>query len=524
MARITIDPITRIEGHLKVDVEVTNGKVVNAWASGTMYRGLEKMLVGRDPRDAVYVTERVCGVCTGSHAWAASQAVEKAQGTQQLPDLGRLMRNIILGASWLHDHPLHFYHLSALDYLDLAVLTNYSGSSPYILKIKQLILDEQAGPFLPRYNPDEFTVSDLDLVVHCVENYVKALEVSAKAKKLSALFSGKQPHQASIIPGGVTYLPDAGKIAEFRALFEEISEFIEKTYVADVVLLGTGPLFKLATSSVGVGYQNYLSFGGFPEDGSNMNFLYPAGAIVGGKLDSNSVNPAYIDKSLSEDVKSGWYDAADGGHPYVGTQNVQRDKKDAYSYSKAPQYNGEPMEVGPLARMMVAIHSGTNHSSVATLKDLVGKGVQPGAVARHAARALETIMIRDAVAKWIDELETRVARGERIIHDTAHWDPPAGGQGSGLIEAPRGALGHWCVIKDNVTQNYAMIVPTTWNIAPRDAKGRLGPMEKAFIGCPIPDLKNPINIVRIVHSMDPCIACAVHLIHPKTNERIRIDI
>ncbi len=524
MAKIVVDPITRIEGHLGIEAEVTNGKIVNVWARSTMARGLEKMLVGKDPRDAVYVTERVCGVCIGSHGWASSLAVEGAQGTQNLPELARLMRNLIVGAAWLHDKPLHFYHLSALDYLDVAVLTNYNGSNPYLSKVKQLILDQQAGPLLPRYEPDEFTVRDLDLVAHCVESYVKALQMQAKAKKMSAFFSGKQPHQSSILPGGVTYLPDSYKIINFRYLLDEVSAFIENTYVADVVALGTGPLLKLATSGVGVGYQNYLSFGGFPEDGTNLNFLLPAGAIVGGELDNSSTNPANIEKNISEDVKFGWYDPNDGGHPYNGKQNFQLDKKGAYTYSKAPRYKGEPMEVGPLARMMVAINRDVKHKAAATLKDLVAKGVKPGAAARHAARALEALMVRDAMYRWLDDLEERIAQGQRTIHDTAHWDPPASGSGYGLIEAPRGALGHWCKINNKVLENYAMVVPTTWNVSPRDAQGKVGPIERALMGCPIPDLENPINVVRIVHSFDPCIACAVHLIHPETNRTIRVEI
>lgn len=525
MARIVVDPITRIEGHLGVEAVVTNGKITNAWAKSTMARGLEKMLVGKDPRDAVYVTERVCGVCVGSHAWAGSLAVEKAHGTKQLPELARILRNLILGAAWLHDKPLNFYHLSALDYLDLAALTRYSGSSPYIKKVKELINAGQAGPFLPRYNPDQFSVNDVDLVAHCVESYIKALEMHAKALKMSSLFSGKQPHQSSIIPGGVSYLPDSSKIAAFRELFAEVKDFIENVYIKDVLLLGTGPLFKLACSNVGVGYQNYLSFGGFPEDSTDLNFLMPAGAVVGGKLDQASTNPAHIERNINEDVKHGYYAPTDAGHPYTGTQNFWLGKKGAYTFSKTPLYKRQQMEVGPLARMMVAINRNSPHPSVAKLKELIGKGVQPGAVARHASRALEAQIVVDAIPRWLDQLEARIASGDRTIHDTAHWDPPyVEGRGYGLIEAPRGSLGHWCVVSKYLTQQYAMVVPTTWNVAPRSTRGDLGPVEKALIGCPIPDLNNPINVVRIVHSFDPCVACAVHLIEPESNRRIHVEL
>lgn len=522
MARVVIDPITRIEGHLKIEVEVTNGAVSDAWSSGTMARGIEKMLIGRDPRDATYVTERLCGVCFGSHGWASSVAVEKAQGTKKLPDLARLLRNLILGACWLHDKPLHFYHLSALDYLDLAVLLNYSGADASLLQLKELIKANQAGPLLPRYSPDEYCVKDLDLVVHCVQSYLTALKMQAVAKKMAAIFCGKQPHQSSIVAGGVTMLPDAEQRAAFKALLDQVADFIKNTYVADVVLLGTGPLLPLAKSDVGVGYQNFLCYGGFPEDATGENHLLPAGAVVDGTLKETS--PAAIEQKISEEVKYSWYSDSDGGHPYNEAQNFILDKTGAYSFLKAPRYDGNPMEVGPLARLMVAIARKNQHSAVQKLADLVGQGVKPGAVARHAARALEALMIVDGMYRWLNELEQRVGKGDRVIHDTAHWEPPAGGKGYGLVEAPRGALGHWAVISKKVLANYSMVVSTTWNASPRDAAGKPGPIEKALIGCPVPDLKNPVNIVRIVRSFDPCIACAVHVIHPGSNKITRIEL
>ncbi|MDI6630880.1 MAG: nickel-dependent hydrogenase large subunit [Bacillota bacterium] len=522
MARVVVDPITRIEGHLKIEAEVTNGVISDAWSSGTMARGIEKMLTGRDPRDATYVTERLCGVCFGSHGWASAIAVEKAQGTKKLPELARLLRNLILGACWLHDKPLHFYHLSALDYLDLAVLTNYQGTDPNLLQIKELLRTNQAGPLLPRYTPDEYCVKDLDLVAHCVQSYLTALKMQAVAKKMAAIFCGKQPHQSSIVPGGVTQLPNAEQRGAFKSLLDQVANFIKNVYVADVVLLGTGPLLGLAKSDVGVGYQNFLCYGGFPEDDTGENFLLPAGAIVNGSLVETS--PAAIEQKITEAVTYSWYLDTDGGHPYNEGQNFTLDKPDAYSFLKAPRYDGNPMEVGPLARLMVAIARQNSHSAVKTLTDLVAQGVKPGAVARHAARALEALMIVDGMYRWLDKLESRIAQGDRTIHDTAHWEPPASGRGYGLVEAPRGSLGHWAIISQKVLANYSMVVSTTWNASPRDAAGQVGPIEKALIGCPVPDLNNPINIVRVVRSFDPCIACAVHLIHPTSNRVVRIEL
>ncbi|MBO8129610.1 MAG: nickel-dependent hydrogenase large subunit [Peptococcaceae bacterium] len=522
MTRVIVDPVTRIEGHLKIEVEVdANGIVTDAWANSTMARGLEKLLIGRDPRDAVYVTERVCGVCAGSHGWASAMAVERAQGTTQLPELARLLRNLIVSAMWLHDKPLHFYHLSALDYLDVAVLANYNGSDPYLLKIKDLILNNDAAPLLPRYAPDVYSINDLNLVSRYVSNYLTALLKQAKAKKMSALFSGKQPHQSSIVPGGVTQLPTSAQISEFRMLFQEMVDFIDNVYLPDVLDLANA-LWDLTSSNVGVGYQNYLSFGGFPEDADGTSFALVPGLIIDGTL--VETDPAIIEQNINEDVKYGYYLDSDGGHPFTGGQNFDLDKAGAYTFSKAPRYNGNPVEVGPLARMMVARARGVSHPAIQQFNDLLNQGMTTGAVARHAARALEAKMICDAMSRWLDELETRISQGDTEIHDTAHWDPPASGQGYGLIEAPRGALGHWCVISDQFTANYGMVVPTTWNVSPRDTNGVIGPIEKALIGCPVPDVNNPNNIVRIVRSFDPCIACAVHIIQPKQKKIMHLQI
>jgi Ni,Fe-hydrogenase I large subunit len=522
--KITIDPITRIEGHLKAEVVVDDitGKVTDAKVSGTMARGIEKLLLGKDPRDATYVTERICGVCFGAHGWTSCLAVETAHGTTAVPEAARLLRNLIVGACWLHDHPLHFYHLSALDYLDLRALADYDGNDSYILKIKDLAIaeltappveGEYAGPLLPHYSYDSggYWINDLDTVAMAVQHYLDALVMQVKAKRMSALLAGKQPHQSGIIVGGVTQFPSRSTRDEFRFMLSQQTDFIKNVYVNDVVTLGTGPLLGLAISDVGVGHQNYLSYGGFPEaDGS---FLYPEGAIVNGSLDAS--DRSAIEAALTEDVTSSWYTSAGGGHPSGTTQIFDLEKADAHSFVKAPRYKGNPMEVGPLARMMVAIARGVNHPAVETLNDLIGAGVKPGAVARHAARALETLMLCDRMVAWLDEL---AALGGKMsgapIHDTAHWEPPATSTGWGMTEAPRGALAHWVGIDNYLIDHYACVVPTTWNASPTDGNNKRGPYEEALIGCPVPDTDNPINVVRIIRSFDPCIACAVHVITP----------
>ncbi|MBN1412270.1 MAG: nickel-dependent hydrogenase large subunit [Spirochaetales bacterium] len=525
MGKITIDPLTRIEGHLKVEVNVESGRVTEANVSGTMARGIENLLKGKDPRDAVYVTERICGVCFAAHGWTASLAVEKAQGTAALPDAARILRNLIASACWLHDHVLHFYHLSALDYLDLSVLTQYTGLDPFIIKIRDLVKNElnnppvegeYAGPLLPSYSADEYCIRDVELVAGLVQHYLDALSIQAKAKKMSAIFGGKQPHQSGIIAGGVTQVPDPTQIYVYRSLLDEVASFINNVYVKDVIFLAQA-LWPLAKSNLGVGHQNFLSYGGFPEaDGS---YLYPEGAIINEALVEN--NRSNMVPYINEDITNAWYVSGTGGHPSESSQDFDLDKPGAHTFVKAPRFQGQPMEVGPMARMMVAArredHPAFMNPSVQQFISLIGQGMRPGVIARHAARALETQMLCKAMERWLQEFDSLAARfrNKVVIHDTAHWDPPYSGIGVGMTEAPRGALGHWIRIVDHTIGNYSCVVPTTWNSSPADDAGIKGPFEQALLNTPVPDENNPVNIGRVIRSFDPCLACAVHLYTPK---------
>ena len=526
MATLTIDPITRIEGHLKIDVNVENGIVNQANVSGTMARGIENLLIGKDTRDAVYVTERICGVCFTAHGWVSSMAVEKAHGLTELPEAARLIRNLIAGGAWLHDHPLHFYHLSALDYIDITVLGNYTGSDENLLKIKNLVNSElanppvdgsYAGPFVPTYAPDDYSIRDLDTVATLVLHYIKALEIQAKAKKMSAIFGGKQPHQSSIVPTGVTLFPSAEQRVHFREILDELTDFVNNIYVPDVLELGTVHLNTLAQSDIGVGYQNYLSFGGFNE--KNNQFLFPEGVMLDGVFQADA--QALIETNITEGVSSSWYSDSSSGHPTVSKQDFDLEK-DAYSFVKAPRYKGNPMEVGPMARMILASkqpnHPIYSHQATQKFIQLLNSGVQPGVVARHAARALETQILCDAMYKWLDELDVLNDTNNSQVMDKNYWSPPPSGNGYGMSEAPRGSLGHWINISDSKINNYACVVPTTWNASPKDGSEIYGPIEKALVGCQIADTDNPINIGRIVRSFDPCLACAVHIISPNRKQ------
>lgn len=511
--KIVIDPITRIEGHLRIEVEVDGGKVVDARASGTLWRGIEVILQGRDPRDAAVITQRICGVCPAEHALASIQNLDMAFEAE-VPDNGRIIRNLVAGANFIQSHILHFYHLAALDYIDIMAVAGYQGSDPELTKIKEKIVNlvkkGDTSPFTPRYQPDQFCVNDPEIVTTLVYHYVQALEMRKKAQEMLAIFGGKMPHHVTYVPGGVTIQPTPDRVAAFRSILLELIDFINNVYFNDVVFLGTGPLKPLHDAKIGAGCGNFLSYGMFDlgRSGDYKNRFIKAGVIFDGDLNRvEEFDPSHI----KEYVKHSWYaDETTGKHPSAGETVPAPNKKEGYSWLKAPRYKDKPMEVGPLARQLVTKDKG--------FVDLLGKlGAWPSAVARHAARAYECKLVAEAMLKWLEELNPdKPVCAEKPV--------PAKGKGMGLVEAARGALGHFIEVEDGKIKNYQCVVPTTWNCSPRDDRGVRGPVEEALIGAPVPDPQNPINVVRIVRSFDPCIACAVHLIHPETNEILKFRV
>ncbi len=518
--RIVIDPITRIEGHLKIEVEVENGRVKDAWSSGTMARGFEVLLQDRDPRDAPYTLGRVCAVCEGVHTIAAAQCLDHAFGIE-VPEAGRLMRNLFCSGLYMHDHFIHFYVLSALDYLDILAVAQYKGNDPQLLavrdKIVALVEKGDTAPFTPRYEPDEFSVNDPETVTTLVSHYIKSVEMKAKSSKMLNIICGIQPNPATIMAGGCTATPTREQLIEFRALWEEQVKFVNEVYIPDVVAVGTGPLLPLATAGLGGAHGNYLCYPMFPQGNpqgpadyalGGSDHLVKGGAIIGGAL-----NPAQaVDfNSITEAVAHSWYNyppGVDSLHPSVGITDFNPRKDGAYSFIKSPRYDGQPMEVGPLARGLV--------NQYPELMDLIGKGGKPGAVARHFSRAVEARIVGEAGLAWIDRLIELATAGP--IVGMREKPVPGRAQGMGAWDAPRGALAHWVDIEGSRIKNYQLVVPTTWNASPRDEKGVRGPYEESLLDAPVPDPDNPINIVRIVRSFDPCLACAVHLIDPETND------
>lgn len=507
-ARITIDPVTRIEGHLKVEAIVDDGVVKEAKCSGTLFRGFELFLRGREPRDAQRITQRVCGVCPAVHAVASALNLDSAFGiADKIPPNGRIIRNLILGSNYLQSHILHFYHLAALDYVDVTAMADYEGKDPEMNSVKQFVARGELSPFVPRYEGDyRFDkATNRELVRH----YLLALEMRRLAHEMLAIFGGKMPHNSAIVPGGVTEHPTVDKIAGFLWRLNRVRDFIDSVYIPDVIAVAkTYPDYF----QIGDGPGNYLSYGVFDLEGENPDYarrerLHAQGALEGmEKLKELDV------EAITESVKHSWFEGDGAVHPSRGETKPNRRKEEGYSWLKSPRYEGKVYEVGPLARMLVSYHADKKQVK-GLVDDLLSElkaepAVLNSTLGRHAARALETKLVADSMAEWILELKP----GEPVC---APYEVPQEAEGMGITGAPRGALGHWIRIKEGKIENYQLVVPTTWNASPRDHMGQPGPMEQSLMGTKVKDPENPYELVRIVRSFDPCLACAVHTLNVK---------
>jgi [NiFe] hydrogenase large subunit len=537
--KVVVDPVTRIEGHLRIMVEVENGKIKNAWSSSQLFRGLEIILKGRDPRDAQHFTQRSCGVCTNVHALASVRCVDNAAKVV-IPKNATLIRNLVLAAQFLHDHVVHFYHLHALDWVDVtsalaadpkkaAKIADSHYPKPdkadalaaVQAKLKSFVEAGQLGPFTNAYflggHKAYYLPPEVNLLA--TAHYLSALRLQVKAARAMAVFGGKNPHPQFTIPGGVTCY-DALKperIAEFQALFNETMQFVTDFYLPDV--LAVAP-FYLDWGGIG-GTTNFLTCGEFPEDEYNLDSRYlPPGVIM--NRDIAGVKPFNPD-NIAEAVKYSWYEAGSPKHPYDGVTKPKYtylDDPEHYSWMKAPRYKGAACEVGPLAQCLVAYAKG-HKPTVDAVNMVLGKlGVGPEALfstlGRTAARCIETVVTMGKMQDWINELAENAKKGNTKIYQ--EYEMPKSAHGVGFVNAPRGALSHWINIEDGKIANYQLVVPSTWNLGPRCDKGTLGPVEEALIGTPIADPKRPVEILRTVHSYDPCIACGVHVIDPDSNE------
>jgi hydrogenase large subunit len=511
LTRISVDPITRIEGHLKIEVTVENGVVKDADSSGMMFRGLELMLQGRDPRDAQRYTQRICGVCPTSHSIAATLNLDSAFGiADKIPDNGRLVRNLILGAAHIADHILHFYHLTALDYVDVTGILDYTGNDPTLNSVKAFTQRGELAPFVPRYEGDYRLKKDVN--INALAHYVTALEMRRKAQEMCAIFGGKMPHNMAIVPGGVTETVSVDKIASFLWRLNELRDFIDNIYLPDVLAVAEAYTDYF---TIGVGCRNLLSYGSFDLDGKNPDYTKRERLLKQGAVSSDLKLTALDPSKILEHVKHSWYeDASSKKHPTRGETKPLAGKAGAYSWSKAPRYEGKVYEVGPLARVMATYLNGDERINGLVDSVLAKFKAKPdvlySVLGRHAARAIYCKFVADSMPEWLLQLKP----GEPAY---VEYELPQEASGMGLVDGARGALGHWIQIRDKKIANYQCVVPSTWNLGPKDDDGQPGPVEQALIGTKIRDEKNPFEIGRIVRSFDPCLACAIHMLTPKGN-------
>ncbi len=560
--RITIDPITRIEGHLRVDIEVDGGKVNKAWSSGQMFRGLEIILKGRDPRDAWLFTQRICGVCTTVHALASVRAVENALQLP-IPLNAQYIRNLILAVHALHDHIVHFYALSALDWVDVVSalkadpvatqkladsLSDWPGNSSKRFaavkaKLKALVESGQLGPFANAYwgHPAMKLPPEANLMA--VSHYLEALDYQRKATQALAIFTGKNPHIQNLSVGGVTCAinPDSDSALNIERLYfvkqlvEDVRGFIQQVYLTDVVAVGA--LYK-DWLPYGAGVTNYLAAPDMFLNVEATEFDLPGGTVMGGDLKTvkpiSSLNDKYFKENVQESIARAWYNGDWSKHPWEeDTDPKFTDFQDdgRYSWLKAPRFQGKPMQVGPLAQMVVGYalgHEGIVKNVNATLDRIsavagvkVGPAILHSTIGRHAARAIRASMLADLALKHWGLLVENIGKGDLEIFNPPVF-PKGEQRGVGVHEAPRGILSHWIVIENGKIKNYQCVVPSTWNAGPRDAKNQLGPYEASLMGNPIADAKKPLEVLRTIHSFDPCIACAVHMLDPEGKETVKV--
>ena len=456
-----ISPITRLNGFWRIDVNIENGQVIDAYSSGIFFRGIEKILQGRDPRDAVYLTERICGICSTAHSMAASLALEDAFKIKP-PRNGIIIRNLIFGADLLQNHIRHFYFLTIPDF----------------------VRGPDRPPFTPRYEVDyRLSKAESEKIY---ENYLESIHISRTAHDMVTIFGGKIPHNHGILAGGATVTPTGDNIRMFLSMLSRVRNFIENKMMAD--------LEKVATAyedyyKIGIGHENLMAFGMFPHPDKKDAFYFKPGVIIGSKQEKLDAN------SITEHVKYSWYKNSPPLEPQKGETQPDTNKKEAYSWVKAPRYKGHSVESGPLARLIL---SGYYDGGYSTMD-------------RIAARVIEAKIVAQMMEEWCGDVEI----GKPVF---TPYDIPQDAEGIGMVEAMRGSLGHWMRMRAGRITHYQIITPSAWNCSPRDDRGIRGPVEEALVGTPIEDFDQPIEVGRVARSFDPCLACAIHMIDMKGRE------
>ena len=569
--RVVVDPITRIEGHLRIEAQMDGDRIEKAYSAGTMVRGIEIILRGRDPRDAWAFAQRICGVCTLVHGLASIRSVENALD-YPIPPNAQLIRNLMSGAQYVHDHVMHFYHLHALDWVDVVSalkadpaatstlaqsISSYPKSSPGYFsdmqkKLKNFVEGGQLGIFANGYwgHPAYKLPPEANLMA--VAHYLEALSWQRDVAKLHAIFGGKNPHPNFVV-GGVACPIDlnsdsainAKRLAQVQEIINKMQVFVDQVYIPDLLAIAS---YYKDWGSRGEGLGNFMTFGDFPEKGMDdpSSFLIPAGAILNRDLSTIHAVDLNNADEIQEYVAHSWYDY-DGGknnglHPYDGETSLnysgpqppyeQLDVEQSYSWLKSPRWKGHAMEVGPLARVLMLYASGNEQAKELVNMTLSTLDVPVDALfstlGRTAARGLETKIIGDMMQTWHNNLVANIKAGDTKTHNETLWDPstwPRQARGVGFMEAPRGGLAHWIVIEDGIIKNYQAVVPSTWNAGPRDQNGQPGAYEAALQdNHTLVDPQQPIEILRTIHSFDPCIACAVHVTDPDGEELIKVKV
>ncbi len=575
---VVVDPITRIEGHLRIQAQMSGGAIAHASSSGMMVRGIEIILRERDPRDAWAFAQRACGVCTLVHGIASVRTVEDALH-YPIPDNARLIRNLMIAQQFVHDHVMHFYQLHALDWVDVVSalkadpkatsslaqsISDYPRSSPGYFadvqdRVKRLVESGQLGIFTNGYwgHPGYKLPPEANLMA--VAHYLEALAWQREACKIHTVFGGKNPHPNFVVGGAPvaisaaaggastnTTAVDMEGLALVQDVIGKIQTFVNQVYVPDTIAVASFYKDWFAKGH-GEGTGNFLTYGEFPEKSVDDlgSLMIPRGAIL--NRDLTQIHPVDLGDpaQVQEFVSHSWYDYTVGKdtglHPYKGQTRLDYtgpkppfgvlDTKDSYSWLKSPRWRGHPMEVGPLSRVLMLYATG--HEQTRKLVDgtLAKLGLPLEAVfstmGRTAARTLESKIIADAMPGWFSQLMSNIKAGDLKTWNGELWEPsswPRHAEGVGYTEAPRGALAHWIVIENGVIDNYQLVVPTTWNGGPRDAQGQNGVYEASIIGQTLYDPNQPLEILRTIHSFDPCIACAVHVCDPQGEELLQIKV
>jgi hydrogenase large subunit len=575
--RVVVDPITRIEGHLRIEAETgTDGSIKSAYSSGTMVRGIELILKGRDPRDAWAFAQRICGVCTLVHGIASVRAVENALD-YKIPPNAQLIRNLMIAAQYVHDHVMHFYHLHALDWVDVVSalsadpkatsdlaqsISSYPKSSPGYFaevqkKVKTFVEQGQLGIFANGYWGSPLYKLPAEANLMAVAHYLEALAWQREVVQIHTIFGGKNPHPNFLVGGAPSPISvdvtsnlaatavNMEGLSRIKSVIDRMQAFVDQVYLPDTLAIAG---FYKDWFKRGEGTHNFLTYGDFPAKGMDdpASWLIPAGAIL--NRDLSTIHPIDMNdpSQIQEFVSHSWYDysggKAKGLHPYDGQTNLhytgpeppftQLNVEQDYSWLKSPRWKGHAMEVGPLARVLMLYAKGHEPTQALAKKALSQLDLPLEAMfstlGRTAARTLESKIIVDQMATWYDNLIANIRSGDLSVHNEAKWDPstwPSRAKGVGVMEAPRGALAHWIVIKDGKIDNYQAVVPSTWNAGPRDDKGQTGPYEAALMdNHTLADPKQPLEIQRTIHSFDPCIACAVHVTDPDGEELVQINV